>query len=497
MESNNPLVVMQRHIDKMEKEIRRLGSMKFRQFNALFGLAGSGHVIIGVGGIQIMQGTTVMGEWQTDGDIFIGSNIAFPASTYFSILATAQTYNTEVFEAGDMLIGDNSASKANIFWDKSAGRLNFRGGTTVGVYIDTTGALTAGGGNVMLDANGISIVMATVDTSDPTSVPNIIKWTVSGTQQAYLYGYRLVASDTVFGGFTVSGYSGELEADMLLSVNDFGSTETASIRLRSSGDTLGESQIDITSDNLNLTVGGTIQFISGNIITIEGGVVINSLGADVDFRVESDLQTHSLFVQGSDGFAGINNNAPSAQLDVVGSAEITLGLNIGSATSAATGEARASVGFSARVDGSGGGLYAGAASDVQFYRSGANVWRTPDSLTVDGNFIASGNASVAGLFNLPRSTLTISGGIVTVTQSCHLIDTEGGAATDNLDTINGGTDGDILILRSANAARDTTVKDGTGNLNIAGDFTFTTPTDVIMLIYNGATWFEISRSDNS
>jgi len=148
MENRNALITIQKHIDKIEKEIRRLGSMKVRQFNALFGLAGSGHVIIGVGGIQIMQSTAVMGEWQTDGDIFIGSNIASPASTYFSILAQAQTYNGEAFSAGDMLIGDNSALKANIFWDKSAGRLNFRGGTTTKAYIDTDGTFVATGANI-------------------------------------------------------------------------------------------------------------------------------------------------------------------------------------------------------------------------------------------------------------------------------------------------------------------------------------------------------------
>ena len=70
------------------------------------------------------------GEWQTDGDIFIGSNIASPGTTYLSVFATAQTYNSESMSAGDMLIGDNSANKANILWDYSAGQLLIRGGTT-------------------------------------------------------------------------------------------------------------------------------------------------------------------------------------------------------------------------------------------------------------------------------------------------------------------------------------------------------------------------------
>lgn len=96
------------------------------------------------------------------------------------------------------------------------------------------------------------------------------------------------------------------------------------------------------------------------------------------------------------------------------------------------------------------------------------------------------------------STLTISGGAITVTESFHRIDTEGSAATDNLDTINGGSTGDLLILASIANARDPTLKDTTGNLNLAGDFTLSTIADTITLIkFPNGWWYEISRSDNA
>lgn len=96
------------------------------------------------------------------------------------------------------------------------------------------------------------------------------------------------------------------------------------------------------------------------------------------------------------------------------------------------------------------------------------------------------------------STLTISGGEITITESFHRIDTEGGAATDNLDTINGGSTGDLLILASIANARDPTLKDATGNLNLAGDFTLSTIADTITLIkFSNGWWYEISRSDNA
>ena len=50
--------------------------------------------------------------------------------------------------------------------------------------------------------------------------------------------------------------------------------------------------------------------------TLDGAVVINESSADVDFRVESDNQTHAVFVQGSDGFVGINIAAPTAPLHI-------------------------------------------------------------------------------------------------------------------------------------------------------------------------------------
>lgn len=104
-----------------------------------------------------------------------------------------------------------------------------------------------------------------------------------------------------------------------------------------------------------------------------------------------------------------------------------------------------------------------------------------------------------GMINLgPSPTLTIASGAITVTKSYHKVDTEGAAATDDLDTINGGTDGDILILRTANASRDVTVKNGTGNLRTVGDFILNFMEDRITLQYDGdmGVWLEIARSNN-
>jgi len=83
-----------------------------------------------------------------------------------------------------------------------------------------------------------------------------------------------------------------------------------------------------------------------------------------------------------------------------------------------------------------------------------------------------------------------------VTHANHIVDTEGSAASDDLDTINGGATGDILILHSTTYTRVVTLKDGTGNLRLAGDFALGDNTDSIMLMYWNSNWNEISRSNN-
>lgn len=95
------------------------------------------------------------------------------------------------------------------------------------------------------------------------------------------------------------------------------------------------------------------------------------------------------------------------------------------------------------------------------------------------------------------STLTIdAGGAVTKTQSNHIIDTFGAAASDDLDTINGGIVGDWLILRPANDARTVAVKNGTGNILLSGaDFTMDNTRDRLVLLFDSANWIEISRCD--
>jgi hypothetical protein len=87
-------------------------------------------------------------------------------------------------------------------------------------------------------------------------------------------------------------------------------------------------------------------------------------------------------------------------------------------------------------------------------------------------------------------TLIIASGIVTPYENIHLIDTEGAAATDDLDTINGGYVGRRLTLRTSSGARDVTIKHSTGNirLNSGADFVLASTINSITLTFDGANW---------
>ena len=96
------------------------------------------------------------------------------------------------------------------------------------------------------------------------------------------------------------------------------------------------------------------------------------------------------------------------------------------------------------------------------------------------------------------SELTVSAGSVTVSGSMfyrqHTIDTESDAATDDLDTIDGGNNGEIMILAPQDAGRLVTLKDGTGNLFLNGDVVFATIYSSVGLRRTTPGWVELFRN---
>lgn len=96
------------------------------------------------------------------------------------------------------------------------------------------------------------------------------------------------------------------------------------------------------------------------------------------------------------------------------------------------------------------------------------------------------------------ANLTIASDAITVTDSYHLVGGESGNA-DALTDINGGTQAGQLLLIQNSASANITVTHNSSKIVLAGaaNFVLVEPVDTLTLVYDGAKWVEISRSDNS
>ena len=89
-----------------------------------------------------------------------------------------------------------------------------------------------------------------------------------------------------------------------------GSAATSSLQLGGTDSGLFSS----AADKVNVTTGGVERLEIGS-----SEVVFNDGSNDVDFRVESNGQTHMLFVDGGNDAVGIGTSSPDMRLDVTGS----------------------------------------------------------------------------------------------------------------------------------------------------------------------------------
>jgi hypothetical protein len=126
------------------------------------------------------------------------------------------------------------------------------------------------------------------------------------------------------------------------------------------------------------------------------------------------------------------------------------------------------------------------------------TWTTPKTWTAAVLTSADMNTYVRNEFDYLKTNtaygaaaaLTVSGGIITKTQAYHKVEGES-AAADDIDTISGGAEGEVLIIRPNGQA--ITLKDGTGNLDLNGDIILSSDDDHIALIYGSdSAWHPIT-----
>jgi len=118
----------------------------------------------------------------------------------------------------------------------------------------------------------------------------------------------------------------------------------------------------------------------------------------------------------------------------------------------------------------------------------ASVVNAPDG-QLDSAITQMLNGSKAfAQLNFTDTTLVLASDSITVTNSAHRVDTEGAAAADNLQTIVGGVDGDLLLLQSVAAARVVTAKHNLATLwhGNEADFVFDDPRHALLYLYDSA-----------
>ncbi len=285
------------------------------------------------------------------------------------------------------------------------------------------------------------------------------------------------------------------------------------------GDVSADTNMEFAEDNIELRAGTVVRMSM-----VEGGsdyVVFNEGGYDVDFRVEGTSFAHTLFVEGSSDNVGIHNPSPGAQLDIATSATGTIGQII------RYGQASQTAHMLQIMDESTGKLFvidkdgyiqvpSGAAATPSIaYMSDGNtgMYFTEDRIymSANGNEVLDININ---RMELPAGNIIVGQGAIGTTPDATTL---GGGATalavDNcvvtvtddgdgnvIGTITGGVSGQLLTLIFVNA--DVTITDtdvaAPNTVDLAGTATdFTSADDkVLQLVFDGTSWFEVSRSVN-
>lgn len=109
--------------------------------------------------------TTKKISLDTNGTLLVGSNITAAATTGLAIFSGAVSYNSETMAAGNVLIGDNTASTGlNVLWD--GGAFYFRVGTTVKTSISAGGIIIGDGKGISFDQVSVTVGSGNIDLSE-------------------------------------------------------------------------------------------------------------------------------------------------------------------------------------------------------------------------------------------------------------------------------------------------------------------------------------------
>lgn len=259
--------------------------------------SGTGTYIDATGLFGLKTSKQTLAFTATDGVVRIGSDVSAAATTAMIIAGTAYTTVAETLAIGDVLIGDNSASKANVHWKKSAGQLEFRGGTTVQAYIDTDGSIKAGAGAVILNANGLRLNQGTSGTNavtwydSSTPIGTLSAFTTSPTQEVLLTVRSLDSSTTTsVVNINATNSSATTQADLFIYSDSINSKASAWFNgTNFQGLIIGDSNPHANAMlDVRVTNSATAVFTDGGILTHNSsGTPAANFGSSILFNLKS------------------------------------------------------------------------------------------------------------------------------------------------------------------------------------------------------------------
>lgn len=221
-------------------------------------------------------------------------------------------------------------------------------------------------------------------------------------------------------------------------------------------------------------------------ITVTNDAVNNEIDIDVD---ESALTLDSI-----GGILGLAKGGTDADLSATGPGALVQASGGAAITVETLDETRGGTGLTSYSTGdlvyaSGADtlatLAAGSQNEALIMGASVPAWSaTLTGMTLD---------DIAQLIANAASELTISTGAITVTQLYHTVDTEADAASDDLDTINGGEQGEIIYLQAAHTGRTVVLKHNTGNIQTPSgdDYSLDSTELIVQLMYDGSNWMLI------
>jgi hypothetical protein len=131
--------------------------------------------------------------------------------------------------------------------------------------------------------------------------------------------------------------------------------------------------------------------------------------------------------------------------------------------------------------------------------SPASLLHVNGGVTIEDSIKVNGDVIVNGIITIDSVSQTLSTNTITISSSSKStirIDTEGGAAVDTLETISGGNEGDIIIIKTTVSFRQVFVDNEEDNIYIGSDVLLDSNYDRIVLQKDSGDWVALSVQSN-